>query len=807
MSITSSLLKAMGYKVRSEGEKIVIEGCELVKRVAFEGLPAELSGTEKTVRFLLEGKPLSSELLESAKQLLTLNLRSQGYREAEVTFDIRKKPEGYTVTVKVATGPLFYIEKVQVVAPGGFKKTAVEKFKPLKGTPFNLRKLKETVERLEGELLDEGYYNVSVVYSLVPFEEKTAFRLRPGKPVTLFIKLKPGKKYTLVFKGNRHIATEKLTSLVTFRQAKSVDEFELENSKNNILNYYKNNGFPFATVNGTIKEGNSHAEVVFSIDEGERVTIKDVKIAGAKTLPAEASKLIGKPFSLKKIREVATALQKRLQSNGYVDAKVSHAVDAGRLTFFVEKGRRYTLVSVKVQGDSERCYKEVSTPVPFSKETVKNLKESILSCYADKGYDETKVSVEEEVKGGAVNLKVRVEPGKKLPFGYVLVTGLERTRLKWIDKLFVIKPGETYTKGKVVEQYSRLTESRLFSSVTIDEVKTKDCVNEIVKLKEGNRLHAKGFTGYGADSGYVLSGSASSTSPFGFGVRYFLFGDYRQKEGYDAVFKLSKPEFPFKRYETTYSIVKKEQIFQSFKTDRVLYRFSLSRRASKVFTQTYGMEVAREKVKDTSIETNKHFVRRSVFYIQTYDKRNSHSNPTEGYLSRIILSLAGGPLGGNTDYYRIDFKFLYLLTPLWRTTFAFRCGAGFIRSFSGSSVPVQERFYLGGAESVRGYKYGTISPRDSEGNYIGGESYGLLGAEARWHIRKKLQFALFCDSGKVFAKVKNFNINLSDWYTSVGFGFRYITPVGPLRFDYGYKLKDVPGQGPGRVHISFGFPF
>ena len=77
--------------------------------------------------------------------------------------------------------------------------------------------------------------------------------------------------------------------------------------------------------------------------------------------------------------------------------------------------------------------------------------------------------------------------------------------------------------------------------------------------------------------------------------------------------------------------------------------------------------------------------------------------------------------------------------------------------------------------------------------------------ELRYNFKNNLQLALYYDSGKVFSTPKEFS--LSDWYSSVGVGLRYITPVGPLRVDYGYKLKKVPGQGSGRIHISFGFPF
>jgi outer membrane protein insertion porin family len=149
-------------------------------------------------------------------------------------------------------------------------------------------------------------------------------------------------------------------------------------------------------------------------------------------------------------------------------------------------------------------------------------------------------------------------------------------------------------------------------------------------------------------------------------------------------------------------------------------------------------------------------------------------------------------------------KFLYLF-PIGEEIFVVRLNGGIINSIGGKPVPVQDRFFLGGAESIRGYKYGTVSPTDEKGNYIGGKAYGLFSLEVRRSLTKSLEGALFYDSGRVFREPSQFK--LSNWYSSVGFGIRYLTPVGPLRFDYGYKLKKVPGQGRGRFHISFGFPF
>ncbi|WP_185954178.1 BamA/TamA family outer membrane protein [Balnearium lithotrophicum] len=760
------------------------------------------------VSFLLLGKPVNKSDIENAKYILFLKIRSLGYSKPDISYAVKKTECGYVVLFTVKNLILYRISKIELNFNGdtSIKSEVENEIRELTGETPEYSFLSKLKEKIVDLMLNRGYYNGRVNLRLEPIEGNRGL-------VKLLISVQTGKKYIVKFDGNRHFSEKKLSKLLTFRRAAAVDPFEIENSVRNIKTFYQNNGFPFVSVKATTRAVDGEEIVEFKIYEGPEVFFKEFKFLGIDENLVDRrkiEKLTGKPFSQRDVNSIKLELVSNLKRKGYLSAKVNVSVSKeGTVKFIVEKGPIYRIVSLKVEGDTLNCFKEIKLPTVYSDRVLEDILNKISDCYGFKGFPDVKVIYRKKElrrRGNEVLMGVfiRIFPGKEYRFGYVIFQGLKRTKLKYIKNLVLIKPSQIYSKEKVTKQYSLLMDSRLFSKIDIKEFKTDSAISEIITLQEGSLLKTKGFVGYGTDSGIVTNGFLSSTSPFGYGLKYFLFGKYRQKEGYDAVFKVMKPQFPFRKWDTSYSIVKKEQIYESFKTDKTTYNFELLRRKSKSFFQTFRIEVSRERISNTSIRAKSSFLKRSFVYSQTYDRRDNKSNPKRGFLSFLNLSLSGFLLGGDTDYVMAEEKFLYLF-PIGEEIFVVRLNGGIINSIGGKPVPVQDRFFLGGAESIRGYKYGTVSPTDEKGNYIGGKAYGLFSLEVRRSLTKNLEGALFYDSGRVFREPSRFK--LSNWYSSVGFGIRYLTPVGPLRFDYGYKLKKVPGQGRGRFHISFGFPF
>ena len=185
-----------------------------------------------------------------------------------------------------------------------------------------------------------------------------------------------------------------------------------------------------------------------------------------------------------------------------------------------------------------------------------------------------------------------------------------------------------------------------------------------------------------------------------------------------------------------------------------------------------------------------------------------------GYYASVHLEQAGGWLGGAFDYSEISGEGRVYQALGDRAVIALRARAGSIDSTNPETlVPFFKRYFLGGATSLRGWGRFEVAPLTEEGNPIGGNTFFNFSTELRVPIVGKLGGVLFLDGGNVWTNPWDFNFN--DMRYDAGTGLRYNTPVGPVRLDFGFQIKEIPGllvdgeeqKRPFRVHFSIGQAF
>jgi len=267
-------------------------------------------------------------------------------------------------------------------------------------------------------------------------------------------------------------------------------------------------------------------------------------------------------------------------------------------------------------------------------------------------------------------------------------------------------------------------------------------------------------------------------------------------------------------------------------------RFELSRKITKYDEASLTFSARHVEITDSQIRPDfllgpEEYQVDTIGLTNTLDLRESPYVNPRGFLIGNTLDLASSALGSDIEYVRGTMRVGYYLpfgpkpltpgvvedqppgTPLQRwfrqSSIAFGARAGIIHSLTNSgpdeatTIPIDERFFIGGATTVRSFGERDLGPHDNHGHPVGGEFYTVWNVEYTFPIFGELQGAVFSDAGNLLPTSED--IGLSDMRYAIGAGLRYKLPVGPIRLDYGVNPDPHEFEDFGAFHFSFGFAF
>jgi outer membrane protein assembly factor BamA len=401
-----------------------------------------------------------------------------------------------------------------------------------------------------------------------------------------------------------------------------------------------------------------------------------------------------------------------------------------------------------------------------------------------------------------------MKAGEIHTFGGVTVDNqTERPRLRgeFLQRRFQHLEGKTYDPEKVDEVYRELLRTGLFSNLRLGPVSRPGNLVRLEMTFEEARAREVGFTlGYGTYDGFQAGVRLADRNLLGRGRPLGLSVDYSER-GLEAELSYVDPWFldhPRLNFRArAFSVARREL---GYDKDEYGLRGEwgwriLPRVEAGLFAQVSDVEVVSSGIAPSLLGPMDY--RYTVVGLrQTTDFTDSQIAPTRGWIFSTVfdVALVDGEAAFTRGVGRVSY---YLPLGKWQMALGARVGA--LQPIA-DGIPIDARFFNGGATTVRSFAERELGPQDDQGNPLGGEFYTVLNAEMTFPLSGALQGAVFVDMGNLTAWE---DAGWSGLRTGVGLGLRYALPVGPLRVDYGVNADRKGGEAFGAFHFSFGVAF
>lgn len=684
-------------------------------------------------------------------------------------------------------------------------------------------------------------------------------------PRTFNLVIEVTPKYRVLavkFEGNKKVKTSRLEKEIKTRANQALDERQVKEDSEKLREYYQKSGYNQVSITYTVDRDKvgGFGTIIFKVKEGPKVKIGEIRFTGnahikARTLKGEMetkkwwmfSWLTGSGrFKDDEFEDDLDKLRDYYREQGYLDVEIPpekvqfNYPTPSKLVLVIpiEEGRQYHVGDISFSGnklfDSRllgRVVRQkkgaVFAPSKLDKDT-----ERLRDFYGKDGYLDTNVQLRRKpnIDTGNIDIEYAVAESEKFNVESIIIEGNDKSKSIVILRELVLGPGDVFSTVLMKVSQLRLENTRFFDDVNISPQETNipGRRNMRVAVKEGrtgNLTFGAGFSSLeratlfaevsqsnfdlfnrrsffqGAGQKFRLRlqiGSLSSEIVLSFDEPWFLqkqlgvgFSVFRTSSDYNSSY--------YSQVETGIEIHARKHLFELW-NGQLGYTFEIvgindvSSSASSIITALAG---------DKALSKMTLTLER--------DTRDKIINTTTGNRVELDFNFAGGPLGGSSTnhFYSMEFRGSQFFTIFEAQTqvLALLARGGVINNFSPSSdVAYYNKFYLGGPETLRGFEYRTVSPRDTYSEPVGGKSYGFLSAEYSADIVSPIRFAIFYDVG--FVNKGAYDFNPSNYNDNFGIGLRLFVAGAPLRLDFGIPITgDKYNKNGNQFNFSFGTRF
>ncbi|MCB0327387.1 MAG: outer membrane protein assembly factor BamA [Bdellovibrionales bacterium] len=679
------------------------------------------------------------------------------------------------------------------------------------------------------------------------------------------------EKKTIVsvgFRGNVEEKTKDLEKEISVKAYTFVDREKIAQDIEKLKMYYERKGYYLVGIEPVLEEKNDHeVSLIYELEENRKVSVRKIDFVGNAVYSDKSLRKVIKTKEksfLSFLSRGGTYFQELLEldrqlitdeygKKGYIKVKVNNPVvelstdrQSISITFFIEEFESFDVGSIELAGTlleyETLARKKIELKEGETLNTLQLRSElfAIAQVYSERGYAYANVvpKFDLDEEKNLVNLVYEVSPGNKVWINEIKISGNERNRDKVIRREMQIAEGELYDSSKIRDSKQSIQRLALFENINIATPRagSDEFVDIVISVEERDRTGSLNIgAGFNTLESFQLIGSVEKRSVFGTGAdislnarigkRTKLFNlSYRDEHFLDSDWGLAVSAFNLDQRFTSFDLLSRGGVIGF---DYPLYEKGLKRIRAGISYSLVDKDLSNLSPTVESLFADG--VTSSTTLSLSRDTRNLVFEPTEGSLLKVTNEVAGTILGGDNDFNKLEFDgrwyFPFLekkgIPFLSKTVFSFRINSGYVAPLKENGrVPLFERYFPGGIFTLRGFGLRSLGPKIkvasstdpgsfTTGNFlIGGNKQLVFNAEYIFPIipAANIKGVLFFDMGNAFDNGESM-LTLSGQRQSVGFELRWVSPIAPLRFAWGFPLDQKEDEQWRKFDLTIGALF
>lgn len=698
--------------------------------------------------------------------------------------------------------------------------------------------------------------DILAIYKLGHFQDVQVLKEESDKGVVLvYVVQEKAIVREIKFEGNKEIKTDKLTEALGFRLNSVFSPKDLAKSVAKIKRLYGDDGYYLADVQSEVtKSSPTDMNVLIKIVEGEKILIKEIHFDGNKSFSNRKLKGVMETsekwfmswlteagaYKEEVLKNDAMLISDHYLNNGFINIKVGEPVvklnDAKTaLDVFIgiTEGEQYRIGEIDFKGellDKEDDLRKKIKSEPgqlFNRSLLRADIGVLTDVYGDKGYAFATINPQTRLDNDrkTVDMVFDVEKGELVSIERINITGNPKTRDKVIRRAMRVNESSLYSATGLKRSKQNLMNLGFFEEANIatatGSAKDKLNINVAVKEKPTGTFSIGG--GYSSLDGIIAQGSVQQANFLGLGLRANLSASLGGRSQTYSL-GLSDPHFMDTKWSLGGDIYRTEREYADYTrrlngadikagypiNDNIgtflMYKYEIK----DIFTPSITYQAL--NAADPGNYLLGKTTTSSVFSSISHDNTDYRMDPSTGFINSLSAEYAG--LGGDNKYARLILNNTYFHPLYKKLVFSTKLTLGSIFDV-GQPIPIDEKFYLGGIYSLRGFRSRTVSPT-TPANPVPGSAIIYQGGEREIFGNVELTFPLLSDVGMkgvlFFDYGNSFNRKISEYnpmLTSYGLGIRWSSPIGPLRLEYGVPINPRTGidDPNGRLEFSMGSMF